>query len=131
MSIEDVILVATVREEIRDGALRVDVADIPRHIANAEAEAQQAELKAGTEAKDFAEPNAKDSTASKAKLDAEAKVRAESQAIETARAEHEAREKWEAEASAKAEADAKVADEARAKAAGCNSEGRIRSKAKR
>ena len=32
MSMEDVILVATVREEIRDGALRVDAADIPCHI---------------------------------------------------------------------------------------------------
>ena len=32
MSMEDVVLVATVREEIRDGALRVDVDDIPYHI---------------------------------------------------------------------------------------------------
>ncbi|KAH9051017.1 hypothetical protein EDB83DRAFT_2317098 [Lactarius deliciosus] len=32
MSMEDVILVARVREEIRGGALRVDVADIPRHV---------------------------------------------------------------------------------------------------
>ncbi len=32
MSMEDVILVATVREEIRGGALRVDAADIPRHV---------------------------------------------------------------------------------------------------
>ena len=32
MSMEDVILVATVREEIRGGTLRVDAADIPRHI---------------------------------------------------------------------------------------------------
>jgi hypothetical protein len=32
MSVEDVILVATVREEIRGGVLREDVADIPSHI---------------------------------------------------------------------------------------------------
>ncbi|KAH8996884.1 hypothetical protein EDB92DRAFT_1539677 [Lactarius akahatsu] len=32
MSMEDVVLVARVREEIRDGALRVDAADIRRHI---------------------------------------------------------------------------------------------------
>ena len=132
MSIEDVILVATAREEIREGILRVDVADIPRHIANAEAEVQQAKLKAGTKEEDFAEPNARDSTTSKAKLDAEAKAKVESEASETAKAEHEAkakaeaeardnaeaegRGKWEAEASAKVEADAKVADAARAEA---------------
>ena len=32
MSMEDVVLVASVREEIRDGAFRVDMADIPYHI---------------------------------------------------------------------------------------------------
>ncbi|KAH9067685.1 hypothetical protein EDB87DRAFT_20319 [Lactarius vividus] len=37
MSLEDVILVARVREEIRGGALRVDVADIPRHVEMAQA----------------------------------------------------------------------------------------------
>ncbi|KAH9005683.1 hypothetical protein EDB83DRAFT_2236995 [Lactarius deliciosus] len=37
MSMDDVILVATVREEIRGGALRVDVADIPRHVEVAQA----------------------------------------------------------------------------------------------
>ncbi|KAH9067694.1 hypothetical protein EDB87DRAFT_1553020, partial [Lactarius vividus] len=37
MSMEDVILVGTVREEIREGALRVDVADIPRHVKVAQA----------------------------------------------------------------------------------------------
>ena len=133
MSIEDVILVATAREEIYDGVLRVDVVDIPRHIANAEAEIQQAKLEVGAKEEYLAEPNVRDSTALKAKLDAEAKAKAESEASETAKAEHEAkaeaeaeaqdnaeaeaREKWEAEASAKAEADAKVADKARAKAA--------------
>jgi hypothetical protein len=37
MSMEDVILVAAVREEIRDGALRVDAADILRHVEVAQA----------------------------------------------------------------------------------------------
>jgi hypothetical protein len=37
MNMEDVILVATVREEIRDGTLRVDVADIPRCVEAAQA----------------------------------------------------------------------------------------------
>jgi hypothetical protein len=77
MSIEDVILVATVREEIRNGVLRVDVADIPRHIANAEAEVLQAKLKAGTKEEDFVESNARDSTASRANFDAETKAKVE------------------------------------------------------
>ena len=38
MNMEDVIAVATVREEIRGGALRVDAADIPRHVELAQAE---------------------------------------------------------------------------------------------
>jgi hypothetical protein len=37
MSMEDVVLVATVREEIRGGALRVDIADISRHVEVAQA----------------------------------------------------------------------------------------------
>ncbi|KAH9175013.1 hypothetical protein EDB89DRAFT_1883674 [Lactarius sanguifluus] len=37
MSMDDLILVATVREEIRGGALRIDVADIPRHVEVAQA----------------------------------------------------------------------------------------------
>jgi hypothetical protein len=37
MDIEDVILVAAVREEIRGGALRVNAADIPRHVEMAQA----------------------------------------------------------------------------------------------
>jgi hypothetical protein len=37
MSMEDVILVTTVREEIRGGALRVDAADIPQHVEVAQA----------------------------------------------------------------------------------------------
>ena len=38
MSMEDVVLVTTVREEIRGGVLRVDAADIPRHIEVAQAD---------------------------------------------------------------------------------------------
>ncbi|KAH9005685.1 hypothetical protein EDB83DRAFT_753127 [Lactarius deliciosus] len=37
MSMDDVVLVATVREEIRGGRLRVEAADIPRHIEVAQA----------------------------------------------------------------------------------------------
>ena len=37
MDIDDVILVASVREEIRGGALQVDAADIPRHVEMAQA----------------------------------------------------------------------------------------------
>jgi hypothetical protein len=37
MRMEDVILVATVREEIRGGALQVDAADVPRYIEVAQA----------------------------------------------------------------------------------------------
>ena len=37
MRMEDVILVATVREEIRGGALQVDAADVPRYIEGAQA----------------------------------------------------------------------------------------------
>ena len=37
MSMEDVVLVATVREEIRGSVLRVDAADIPHHLEVAQA----------------------------------------------------------------------------------------------
>ena len=37
MSMEDVVLVATVREEIRSSTLRVDTADIPRYLEVAQA----------------------------------------------------------------------------------------------
>lgn len=57
MNMEDVILVATVREEIRGGVLRVDMADIPHHVVKAMAEAQQEKIEAETMAK--AEPDAK------------------------------------------------------------------------
>ena len=104
MSIEDVVLVATTREEIRDGILRVDVADIPRHIANA-----------GTKERYFAEPDARNSTASKAKLDA-VEAKAESEASETAKAEHEAKANAEAEARNNAEVEAREKWEAETKA---------------
>jgi hypothetical protein len=135
MKMEDVILVATVREEIRGGALRVDVADIPLHIAKAEAEAQEEKFEAETTAKADAEANAKESKVPEAKLEAVAKAKAEAEAranregstteceaLATAeaepqdKAEAEAREKREAETEAKAEADDKVADEIKVKA---------------
>ncbi len=37
MRVEDVILVATVREDIRGGALQIDAADIPHHVEVAQA----------------------------------------------------------------------------------------------
>ncbi|KAF8270190.1 hypothetical protein EI94DRAFT_1798413 [Lactarius quietus] len=134
MSIEDVILVATVREEIRGCALRVDAADIPHHLAKAEAEARQRKLEAEMKAKADAEGNAKEqeTMVPKAKLEAEGKPKAEAEAREkwgAIKAESEAlaeaeaelrykavvevwkRENREAVAKSKAEADAKVADE--------------------
>jgi hypothetical protein len=135
MKMENVILVATVREEIRGGALRVDVADIPLHIAKAGAEAQEEKFEAETTAKAGAEANAKESKVPKAKLEAVAKAKAEAEARANRKgttkerealaiaeaepqdkAETEARENQEAETEAKAEADAKVADEIKVKA---------------
>jgi hypothetical protein len=141
MSLEDVILVATVREEIRGGALRVHVADIPRYMAKAEV--QQAKLEAETRAKADAEAkakaesddNAREAEAQKAKLKAGAKAKAEAEAKAKREvdlkakaeareaklwAEVEAREKAEAEARENREAeaiDAKVTEEAKVKAA--------------
>ncbi|KAF8270192.1 hypothetical protein EI94DRAFT_1698987 [Lactarius quietus] len=138
MSIEDVILVATMREEIRGGALRVDAADIPRHMAKAMAEAQQGKPEAKMKVKADAEDNAKEQEpmVPKAKLDAEGKPKAEVEAREKreaikaecealAKAEAELRDKAvvearerenrEAIAKAKAEAGATVADEANVK----------------
>ncbi|KAF8270193.1 hypothetical protein EI94DRAFT_1659180 [Lactarius quietus] len=138
MSIEDVILVATAREDIRGGALRVNVADIPRLMAKSEAEAQQGKLEAEMKAKAGAEGNAKtqESMVPKAKLEAEGKQKAEAKAREKreaikterealAKAEAELqdkavveareRENWEANTKAEAETDAKVADESNVK----------------
>ena len=86
MNMEDVILVATVREEIRGGVLRVDVADIPHHVVKAMAEAQPEKIETEIMAK--------------AELENEVKAAA--------------REKREAES--KAEADAKVTDKVKVKA---------------
>ena len=86
MNMEDVILVATVREEIRGGVLRVDVADIPHHVVKAMAEAQPEKIETEIMAK--------------AELENEVKAAA--------------REKREAEG--KAEADAKVTDKVKVKA---------------
>jgi hypothetical protein len=123
MSMEDVVLVAMVREEICGGALRVDAADIPRHVAKAEAQAQQAKLEAATKGKadaeakgkTEAEANAKEAEAPKAELElqAEAEAKAQAEAI----AKHEAvKAKCEALAKAKAEAKEKHEADAREKA---------------
>ncbi|KAH9067671.1 hypothetical protein EDB87DRAFT_19689 [Lactarius vividus] len=104
MMMEDVILVATVREEIRGGALRVDAADIPRHVAKA----QQAnlEIKADPKARAKAEANAKGDE-EKAKLETESKANAEAEAKAKLNAEAKAKRKAEAKAKHKAEAKAK------------------------
>ena len=86
MNMEDVVLVATVREEIRGGVLRVDMADIPHHVVKAMAETQPEKIEAEIMAK--------------AELENEVKAAA--------------REKREAEG--KAEADAKVIDKVKVKA---------------
>ena len=112
MGMEDVILVATAREEIRGGALRVDVADIPR-IVKTKAKAELAKLEAETMTKAGAETKAKAEASTKA----EAETREEHEAGAKAKAEAEAREKAEAEARETQEADAKIAEEAKVKAA--------------
>ena len=145
MSMEDVILVATVREEIRGSALRVDVADIPRHMAKVEAKAQrsqQAKIEAEMKAMTDTEAHAKESMAPKAKIEAKAELQAETEASEATNlkaereslalakveaelrdeADAEAKEKWGADTKAKAEADAKVADEAKVKATEASTE---------
>ena len=136
MSIDDVILVATAREEIRGGVLQVDVADIPRHMAKVEAEARQAKLETEMKTTADTEAHAEESMAPKAKSEAEAEPKAETEASEDAnlKAERdslalaeveaelrenpdvEAREKWGTDAKAKAEADAEVADVTKVKA---------------
>jgi hypothetical protein len=131
MSMEDVVLVAMVREEIRGGALRVDAADIPRHVAKAEAQAQQAKLEAATKgkadaeakSKTEAEANVKEAEAPKAELELEAEARAKHEAVKAkrealakAKAEAEAKEKHEADVRAKAEVKAREKREAEAKA---------------
>ncbi|KAH9051011.1 hypothetical protein EDB83DRAFT_1360351 [Lactarius deliciosus] len=132
MKMEDVILVARVREEIRGGALRVDVVDIPGHVAKA-AQRANLEAKADPKARAKGKANAKEAEESKleikakanaeaeakAKLIAEAKAKREAKGKARAKekrkvdakvnAEEEAREKQEAEAKAKVEADGALA----------------------
>ncbi len=110
MCIEDVILVATVREETRSGALRVDTADIARHVEVAQAGKPNgfvgSEVKAEAEAEAEAEAMAEAKREAEAKAEAEAEAKAEAKA--KAKADAEAKEKAEEEAKAKSEADAKV-----------------------
>ena len=73
MNMEDVILVTTVREEIRGGVLRVDVADIPHHVVKAMTEAQPEKIEAEIMAK--AEPENEVKVVAREKR--EAKVKAE------------------------------------------------------
>ncbi|KAH9051012.1 hypothetical protein EDB83DRAFT_2522463 [Lactarius deliciosus] len=137
MRMEDVILVAAVREEIRGGTVRVDAVDIPRHVAaaqlakpegkaysetraQAEAEAQKAKLEIEAEAKANAEVKAKRETeaivkrrtGAKAKRDPEAEAKEKAEAEVEAKREAEAKEKAEAEAMERHEADAKAKTEA-------------------
>ena len=120
MDIEDVILVASVREEIRDGALRVDVTDISHYVeaaqagkldhlvgyrAKAEAKAEathEVEAKVQAEAEATHEAKVKEQAEAEAKKKREAAARAKAEA----RAKVEARAKTDADAKAKAEADA-------------------------
>ena len=102
MSMEDVILVATLREGIRGEALRVDATDIPRHVAEAEVEAQQAKLEdetkgiADAEAREKREAEAKTKAEVNAKVAEEAKIKAadEAKAV-AAKAELEAKKNTE------------------------------------
>ena len=120
MDIEDVILVAAVRELICDGALLVDVADIPRCVeavqagklnqlvgdrAKAEGKAKathEAEVKAEAES----EAKKKREVGAIAKADVGAKVEAEADAI--AKAKADAWAKGDGDAMAKAEAKVKA-----------------------
>ena len=130
MSMEDVILVATVREEICGGVPRVDVADIPRLVAKAEAEAQQVKLVVKTKAKADAETKAnaeadEEAGAQKAKHeidctakagDQEVKLWAEAKTIASADCEAKAKATTEAESKDKCEACAKAKAEVQKKA---------------
>ena len=99
MDIEDVILVASVREEIRDGALRVDVADI-LHCVEA-AQAGKVTAKADAWAKCDGDAMAKVEDWERANQEAKAKQKAENERLEAeaeaAMAEKEARKSAEAE----------------------------------
>ena len=89
MDIEDVILVASVREEIRDGALRVDVADIP-HCVEA-AQAGKVKAKADAWVKCDGDAMAKAEVWERANQEAMGKQKAENERLEAeAKAETEA-----------------------------------------
>ena len=147
MSMEDVILVATVREEICGGVPRVDVGDIPRLVAKAEAEAQQVKLVVKTKAKADAEAKAnaeadEEAGAQKAKHeidctakagDQEVKLWAEAKTIANAGCEAKAKATTEAESKDKCEACVKAKAEAQKKAeaeAGENQEAKAEADAK-
>ena len=100
MDIEDVILVASVREEIRDGALRVDVVDIPRCVEAAQA--GKLNHLVGDRVK--AEATAKSTHEAEVQAEAEAKKKGKADAI--AKADVGAKAKAEADAIAKAKVDA-------------------------
>ena len=124
MDIEDVILVASVREEIRDGALRVDVVDIPRCVKAAQAGKlnhlvgdrvkAEAMAKSTHEAEVQAEAKKKGEADAIAKADVSAKAKAEADAI--AKAKVDAWAKGDGDAMVKAEAWEKTNQEAKVKA---------------
>ena len=118
MDIEDVILVAAVREEIRDGALRVRVGAIPRYVEAAQA--GKLDLLVGDRAK--AEAKAKATREAGAEAEAEAKKKHEADAI--AKTEAEAKAKVEADAGTKADADARTIADARMADADVNTRAR-------
>src|SRR6266404_3347593 len=119
MCIEDVILVATVREATRRLVFRVDTGDIARRVKVAQAGKPNgfvsSEVKEEAEAKAEAEAMAKAEREADAKAKAEA--RAEAEAVAKAEREAEANAKADAEAKAKADAEAKekAGEEAEAK----------------
>ncbi|KAH8996889.1 hypothetical protein EDB92DRAFT_1942502 [Lactarius akahatsu] len=117
MKMEDVILVATVREEIRGGAVRVNAVEIPGHVAKI----QQANLeaKADLEARAETEANANEAE-EKAKLVTAAQAKAEADAKAKLKAEAKARRK--AEFMAKREAKAKAEAGAKEKEAGASAD---------
>ena len=102
MDLQDVILVAAVREEIRDGALRIDAADIPHCIEAAQA--GKLDLLVGDRVKAEAKAKATREGEAKAQAEAEAKKKREADAI--AKADVDARAKEEADAMADAEVEA-------------------------
>ena len=79
MDLEDVILVASVREEIRDGALRVDVTDIP-HCVEA-VQVGKLDRLTGYRAKAEAKAKAIHEFEAKAQVEAEVKKKREANAI--------------------------------------------------